>query len=276
MQILFSTGSVPYLPIRDVFLIVKEAGFDGCELVIGKEFSRTDYIDTVMECTHVLPACSIHAPYVYIDSWGNEVAALQRTVSLAKLLRTDLITFHPPSWLAREVRYWKWFRSVSDFQKELRCDGVSLAIENMPLLRLMIPPYFLNRYRKLIRFGVERNLYFTYDITHISTYGHDIIPVFLQYLKTGRLRNVHVSDYSTWSEKSHLGIGRGELPIGRLMNTMRRMGYNGKITLEILPQELPRKTEWLQKVLTFAADYLKLHLSRREEDRRPAPAGVSG
>jgi sugar phosphate isomerase/epimerase len=262
MQILFSTGSVPLLPIREVFLIGKEAGFDGCELVVGKEFNRPDYVDTVIECTQILPACSIHAPYVHIASWGDEVAALHRTVGLARVLNTELITFHPPSWLAREVGYWRWFRRISDFQQELRCDKVSLAIENMPLLRLMIPPYFLNRYRKMIRFGMERNLYFTYDITHISTYGYDIIPVFLQYLKTERLRNVHVSDYSTWSEKSHLGIGRGELPIVRLMNTMRRMGYDEKITLEMLPQELPRKTEWLQRVLTYAADYLKLHLSR--------------
>jgi sugar phosphate isomerase/epimerase len=104
--------------------------------------------------------------------------------------------------------------------------------------------------------------YFTYDITHISTYGYDIIPVFLRYLKTGRLRNVHLSDYSTWNEKSHLGIGRGELPVVRLLNTMRRMGFDEKVTLEMQPQELPRKTEWLQRVLTYAADYLKLHLTR--------------
>ncbi len=262
MQILFSTGSIPHLPISEVFLIVKEAGFDGCELVVGQDFNRPDYFNTVQQCTDILPVRSIHAPYVSIASWGNEVAALHRTIELAKALNTGLITFHPPSWLARQVRFWRWFRHISDFQRDLRCGNVCLAIENMPLLRLMIPPYFLNRYQRLIRFGMERNLYFTYDITHISTYGYDIIPVFLSYLKTGRLRNVHLSDYSTWNEKSHLGIGRGELPVVRLLNTMRRMGFDEKVTLEMQPQELPRKTEWLQRVLTYAADYLKLHLSR--------------
>ena len=262
MQILFSTGSIVHLPIGEVFLIAKEAGFDGCELVVGKDFNRPGHVHTVEKCAEILPPLSIHAPFVSMAAWGDEIAALQRTMELAKPLRTELVTFHPPSWLAREFRFWRWFRHVSDFQQELRCGNVCLAIENMPLLRLMIPPYFFNRYQRLIRFGMERNLYFTYDITHIGTYGYDIIPVFLRYLKTGRLRNVHVSDYSTWNEKSHLGIGRGELPVVRLLNTMRRMGFDEKVTLEMQPQELPRKAEWLQRVLTYAADYLKLHLSR--------------
>jgi sugar phosphate isomerase/epimerase len=262
MQILFSTGSITHLPVAEVFRIVKEAGFDGCELVVGKDFNRPDFFDMVQKCTQILPARSIHAPYVSIAAWGDAVAALYRTVELAGALNAELITFHPPSWLAREVRFWRWFRKISDFQRDLRCGNTCLAIENMPLLRLMIPPYFLNRYQRLIRFGMERNLYFTYDITHIGTYGYDIIPVFLRYLKTGRLRNVHLSDYSTWNEKSHLGIGRGELPVVRLLNTMRRMGFDEKVTLEMQPQELPRRTEYLQRVLTYAADYLKLHLNR--------------
>jgi hypothetical protein len=43
---------------------------------------------------------------------------------------------------------------------------------------------------------------------------------------------------------------------------MRRLGYNEMVTLEIAPQELPRTNEWLLKVMTYSAAYLKLHLGR--------------
>jgi sugar phosphate isomerase/epimerase len=263
IKILFSTGSLGHLPIQEVFSVAKAAGFDGCELVIGKNFNVPGYKSEIASCVDILPIHSIHAPYVHIAAWGNEHQALRRTVELSRELNAGVITFHPPSWLARELTYYRWFCKVRDFQKDLDCGDIFLSIENMPLLRLMIPPYVMNSYRKLIKFGMERNLYFTYDITHIGTYGHDIVDVFLSYFNTGRLKNIHLSDYSLWREKSHLGIGRGELPIVRLLATMSRLKYEGMVTLEIAPHELPRTDEWLLKVMRYTSSYLRLHLGRQ-------------
>jgi sugar phosphate isomerase/epimerase len=264
IKILFSTGSITHLPIEDVFTLARDAGFDGCDLVVGKSFNRPDYRERIRECSRILPVYSMHAPFVHIAAFGNEVEALGRSVELAHEYGTKVITFHPPSWLAREFRFLRWFRKVRDFQKELGCENVRLAIENMPLLRLVLPSYVLNNFQKLIKFGMERNLFFTYDVTHIGTYGYDIVDAFLLYIETGRLQNIHLSDYSLWREKSHLGIGRGELPIVRLLNTMTRMGYRSFVTLELAPQELPRTKEWLLKVLTYVCSYLELQLGQRE------------
>jgi sugar phosphate isomerase/epimerase len=262
MKILFSTGSLNRLPIREVFFLARAAGFDGCELVVSKRFNKPEYVDEIIKCLDILPVCSLHAPYVHISSWGNEKQTLKKSVELAWQLGAEVVTFHPPSWLAREFRFYRWFRKIKDFQKEFDCTAACLSIENMPLLKAVIPTYILNGYKKLIRYGLRRNLYFTYDITHIGTYGHDIVNVFLKYHDTGRLKNIHVSDYSLWREKSHLGIGRGELPIARLLNTASRLGYNEIVTLELMPQELPRTEEWLLKVMSYSAAYLKLHLNR--------------
>ncbi len=262
VKVLFSTGSLGHMPIKEVFLIAKEAGFDGCEFVVGKNFNRSGYKDEVLSCREILPVYSIHAPYVAINAWGNERRTLEKSVELARELNAQVITFHPPSWLAREFRFYRWFKKITDFQREFNCNPPSLCIENMPLIKLIIPPYILNNYKKLIRYGLKKNLYFTYDITHIGTFGHDIINVFLFYLNTGRLKNIHLSDYSLWREKGHLGIGRGELPIARMLNTMSKLGYDGMATLEVAPQELPRTRDWLLKVMNYSAAYLKLHLSR--------------
>jgi sugar phosphate isomerase/epimerase len=262
MKVLFSTGSLSHLPINEVFSLGREAGFDGCELVVGKNFNRPGYREEVAKCLEVLPVYSIHAPYVNIAAWGNEKQALMKSVELAGELDARVVTFHPPSWLAREFRFYRWFRKVVDFQKEFHCGSSFLSIENMPLIKLVLPSYILNDFKKMIQYGLRKNLYFTYDITHIGTYGHDIVNVFLTYFDTGRLKNVHLSDYSLWREKSHLGIGRGELPIVRLLNTMSRLRYDGIVTLEIAPQELPRTRAWLLKVMSYSAAYLKLHLNR--------------
>jgi sugar phosphate isomerase/epimerase len=262
MQVLLSTGSLGNRPIREVFLLAKEAGFDGCEFVVGKNFNRPDYKEEVKECLNILPIYTIHAPYVHIAKWGDEKQALSRCVGLASDFGAKVVTFHPPSWLSREFKFYKWFKKIEDFQKEFGCEGFVLSIENMPLIKLVIPPYYLNNFKKIMRFGLEKNLYFTYDITHIGTYGYDIVNTFLTYYDTGRLRNIHLSDYSLWREKSHLGIGRGELPIVRLLNTMRRLGYDEMVTLEIAPQELPKTKEWLLKVMSYSSAYLKLHLGR--------------
>lgn len=267
MRILFSTGSVTHLPIESVFELVKEAGFDGCDLVMGRLFNDPGYRSRVVDCMRVLPIYSIHAPYAHIEAFGDEVQALRRSLELAEELGSQVVTFHPPSWFARQFSFLRWFRRVRDFQAELGCKSVDLALENMPLRRLILPTYVLSDYRRLVKFGMARNLYFTYDVTHLGSCGQDIVDALLLYLGTGRLRNVHVSDYSLWREKSHLGIGRGELPIVRLLNTMSRLGYDSCVTLELAPQELPKTREWLLKVMSYVCSYLRLQLGIDESGR---------
>jgi sugar phosphate isomerase/epimerase len=260
MKILFSTGSLSHLTLREVFTIAKEAGFDGCDFVVGKKFNDPEYKETVLQCVQILPIWSMHAPYVHIAAWGDEVEQLRKSLELGKELGARVLNFHPPSWLGREFRFYRWFRRVRDFQAELASGDVRVAIENMPLLKLILPTYTLSKYESIIKFGLARNLYFTYDITHQGTYGGDIVAPFLDYMDTRRLRNVHVSDYSLWREREHLGLGRGELSIVRLLNTMRRVGYDEMVTLEIAPQEFPRTRDWLLQVMAYSSGFLRLHL----------------
>jgi sugar phosphate isomerase/epimerase len=260
MKILLSTGSLFYLPIKDIFLIARDTGFDGCDLVIDRNFNDMRYLDVVGECLDVLPVYSVHAPYMKMKAWGSTAEALVRTLEIARNLGAHAVNFHPPSWYAMEVHYFKWFRKMKDFQKDFGCNGITLAVENMPLAgkRLMLAPYVLNNYEDLIRFGMDRDLYFTFDTTHLGTFGNDLIVSFLAFLKTGRLKNVHLSDYG--DSKSHRFLGAGELPIVKLLNTMRRLGYDELVTLELSPYELPRTREWLLKMLTYQSSFMKLHL----------------
>ena len=262
MKILFSTGCLFHLPVRDVFTIAEKAGFEGCDLVIDARYNDDRYIDKARECLEILPVYSVHAPFVKMRSWGSTYDGLARTVGIAKTLGASVVNFHPPSWYSMEMKFFKWFKKVNDFQEEFGCGECSLAIENMPLLgrRLMLAPYVLNAYEDLITFGLERNLYFTCDTTHLGTFEGDVTAAFLKFFETKRLKNVHISDYANF--KSHLFLGRGVLPLARLLNTMRRLGYQGFVTLELSPHELPKTREWLIRMLSFQASFLKLHLGK--------------
>jgi hypothetical protein len=46
---------------------------------------------------------------------------------------------------------------------------------------------------------------------------------------------------------------------------MRRLQYNGLVTLEVSPHELPKSTVWLTKMMRYQLSLLKLHLGRGED-----------
>ena len=259
MKILFSTGCLFHLPIENIFFYAKEAGFDGCDLLIDTKFDSDGYLERVQHCLDILPVYSIHAPFMKMRTWGTKADILARTIDIARTVGAKVVNFHPPSWFAMEVQFFKWFREIKDFQKELGCDDVFLAIENMPRsgTRLMLTSYILNDLKDLVDFGVERNLYFTFDTTHFGTFGDDIIAGFLRVFKTGRLKNIHLSDHG--SHRSHLFLGKGDLPIVKFLNTVRRLGYDEMITLELDAREFPKTKEWLTKVMKYQFDLIKLH-----------------
>ncbi len=264
MKILFSTGCLFYLPVKDIFELAGEAGFDGCELVVNANFNQPNYVDRVKECLEILPVKSVHAPFIKMASWGNKINSLMLTVDVARQLHADIVNFHPPSWFHMEMQFYKWFSSVYDFQKELGCEDIPLTIENMPLSgkKLMLAPYVLNDYNDLVEFGVKKNLYFTFDTTHFATFENDVIAAFLTVFRTGRLKNVHLSDYQ--NSRSHLFLGSGELPIVKLLSTMMRLGYEGMITLEVSPNELPRTRQWLLKVMKYQLAFLRMNLGMEQ------------
>ncbi len=264
MKILFSSGTLYQWPLKEVFCLAKEAGFDGCDLVVNRSLDEPHFKDAINEALAILPAYSLHAPFTRLAAWGAHVQALARSVQTAKELGIRLVNFHPPSWFHHEMTFYRWFRKIDDFQKELDCGEVLLAIENMPLIgkRLKLAPYMLNDYKDLLEFGIKRNLYFTFDTTHIATFDLDPVVSFLSFYKTERLKNVHLSD--SMAAQSHLFPGTGALPVVRLLNTMRRVGYDDMVTLEVAPRELPITKEWLVKIMRYAASFMRMHLGEEE------------
>lgn len=256
-KVLFSTGSLSRLPLKEVFVLAKETGFDGCDLVIQKHLDHGAYRETLKECAAILPVYALHVPFENLKVWGKPVEALLKSVALAKEFDIPVVNFHPPSWFYLEIAFLRWFRKVKDFQKELGCEKVCVALENMPLTEGEIKrrPYLLNNFSDMIRFGVERNLYFTFDTTHVATFEHEVLDAFLAYQTTGRLVHIHMSDHAP--ERSHLIPGAGDLPLVGLLRALHASGYDRAVSLEVAPDELPSAQGHLEAVLREASSFLR-------------------
>ncbi len=260
MRIILSTGTLYTNPLEETFLIAKEAGFDGLELVLNKKICERSIISSLPRLLQILPVYSLHAPFMRYKGWRGRVGSLLKTIECAMTFSIPLVNFHPPSWINLELGFWYWLRGVKDFQEELGRDNVIVTIENMPLVggELRLNGYSWGDTESLIAFITERNLYLTFDCTHMGTHEVDFfIDEFFTFFATGRIKNIHLSDYG--HGKEHLLPGRGELPLTRFLLQLGRLNYKGLLTLESMPSEFS-KEEDIVSTLRDIVEYLRAEI----------------
>jgi sugar phosphate isomerase/epimerase len=256
MRISISTGTLFTYPLRKAFQMAAEAGFDGLELIINQDFQRVNSRKLLAELAEIMPILSIHAPFMPLDGWGNPIDSLMRSVELAAEVGVPLVNFHPPSWLGFELKFLRWLYRIHDFQKEVAGGKVLLTLENMPWVgRFKTNQYILSQTENMIEFINERNLFQTFDCTHMGSGKANFINDFYLFYATGRIRNIHFSDYGHGRE--HLLPGHGILPLTRFLNHLSNTGYNEILTLELSPHEFPRDERVIVESLKEILGYLR-------------------
>ena len=269
MQISVSTGTLYTFPLRTAFTMAAAAGFDGVELIINQDFQKVNCRQVIREMSKILPILSIHAPFMPLDGWGTPMDSLNRCVELAADADVPLVNFHPPSWMGFEIGFLRWFYKIFDFQKEVGQGRVTVTLENMPWEgKFKINQYILSQTDKMIHFLTERNLLLTFDCTHMGSGKMNFINDFYMFYNTGRIRNVHFSDYGHGRE--HLIPGRGVLPLTRFLNHLRNTEYNETVTLELSPHEFPCDEQIIVDSLREILQYLRRETEKaRDEAEKP-------
>jgi sugar phosphate isomerase/epimerase len=261
MKLLLSTGSLYTLPMTKACEIARDTGFDGVEAIIGTEFQQGNPVATIRELQEIIPIYSLHAPFFDIDGWGEKHEQLRLTVRLALETGIPLVNFHPPSWLAVELRFWRWFQAVKDYQLEIGQGQVLITVENMPCSgAFKINPYLLSQTGRLIEFLRRHNLYLTFDTTHMGSGKTNFLWDFHQCYDSGRMRNIHFSDYG--NDREHLLPGHGVLPLTRFLNHLRETEYNETLTLELSPYEFPRDEAGIRRGMAEVFTYLQKETGR--------------
>ena len=255
MLISLSTGCLFTLPLQKVFELAAESGFDGVELIINQSFMGVNPVKLVSSLQEITTIHSIHAPFMMLDGWGGPIGSLKHSVEIAAKCGIPLVNFHPPSWMGLEIAFWRWLYKVRDFQKEIGMDGkVIVTLENMPWVGdYKINPNILSKPQRMIEFLHEHNLFMTFDCTHMGSRDASFITEFFQFYESGRIRNIHFSDYGNGRE--HLLPGHGILPLTRFLNHLRSTDYQSTVTLELDPKEFPKGEhnilESLKEILAF-------------------------
>lgn len=255
MKLVLSAGSLYTLPMAKVFEIARDTGFDGMEVIINHDFQYQDNAALIRELQKILPVCSLHAPFFEIDGWGNKIDQLLRTAALAIDTGIPLINFHPPAWMGLELKFWRWFSGIRDFQAEVGRGQVLITIENMPCSgAFKVNPYLLGQTGKMIRFMQERNLYLTFDTAHMGSSKANFLHDFHLFYDSGAMRNIHFSDYGYGRE--HLLPGHGVLPLTRFLNHLRETSYDSTLTLELSPHEFPEHEDGIREGMAEIFAYL--------------------
>jgi sugar phosphate isomerase/epimerase len=264
MKLILSAGSLYTLPAPQVFEMARDVGFDGMEIIVNHDFAGSRSLDHIRSLQEIFPIFSIHAPFFEIDGWGNKIDQLKRSADLALQAGVPLINFHPPCWLMFEFKFWRWMKKINDFQEEIGRNEVSITIENMPCLpKGKLNPYLLSKVDSMIKFLNDHNLHLTFDTAHCGSMHTDFLSDFHKFYDSGRMRNIHFSDYGNGEE--HLMPGHGILPLTRFLNHLRETEYDHALVLELSPFEFPEELELITATLAEVFNYLC------QETRHPTP-----
>lgn len=265
MQISLSTGSLFTLPLPRILELAAAAGFDGVELIISQDFQKINPVRLIRSLQQITVIHSIHAPFMPLDGWGGPADSLRRSVALAAECGIPLVNFHPPSWMSFEIAYWRWLYSVIDFQRDVGLDGqVTVTLENMPWVgRMKINPHILSNTQRMIEFIRDHNLFMTFDCTHMGSGKANFINDFYQFYESGRIRNIHFSDYGQGRE--HLLPGHGMLPLTRFLNHLRNTDYQSTVTLELDPSEFPKAEHIILESLKEILMYLRAETGKHND-----------
>lgn len=255
MKLILSAGSLYTHPLPLAFEIARDIGFDGVEVIINQDFDDSRSRELLAEVCKIHRIASLHAPFFAINGWGNKIQQLEKTIELAIANDIPLVNFHPPVWLTLERKFWRWLNRIEDFQQQVGREKVTVTIENMPANGpLGCNPHFLHNTAAMIDFMRKRNLFLTFDTAHMGTCRTNFLTDFHFFYDSGRIRNVHFSDYANGRE--HLLPGHGKLPLTRFLNHLRETGYDGTITLELTPHELPKAEDLIRESLAQVHHYL--------------------
>jgi sugar phosphate isomerase/epimerase len=267
LRICLSTASLYLYPLRLIFTLAKDTGFEGLELVLGPEvmFRGADYVRRLAQ-QYALPIASLHPPMIPIPGWREHHKLLPQMAPLARDLACKLIVIHAPKALSLvEGTGREYSVAVQACTKELREGSPRLCVENQAVFRPGDREYVLSTPASLYRFAEDHDLALTLDTAHAASFPYDLLQAYETL--AGRLANVHLSDFRPelsippWFNlqsyfKHHQMPGDGDLPLIPLLERLKADSYQGLVTLEVSPVALeawhPRRArENLRRCLEY-------------------------
>lgn len=161
------------------------------------------------------------------------IAEIERDLAIFAQLAVKKVNVHP--FVNVPLHEHRWIRetNIAAFRRILaRAQelGMKLMLEN-------IPPLF-NTPRDLSAVFAEiPDLGFHLDVGHANLESEHNLTVELASLFASRLEHVHFSDNNGGSLDLHLPLGVGKIDWKWIVHILKRVGYDGTITLEVFAED---------------------------------------
>lgn len=218
---------------KDIFANLKKHNIEGIEILLP-DFVTIHDVSEVKKVTeaHGIKVYSVHQSLRFFTR--TKMSEIRDLMEAAKILSAQVVVLHMNS-AGLQIFDDSYIDEIHRLQKQY---GIKIGFENRE-------KYFgsvLNGYgwheKKFADFIRKKDLFITYDVCHMGQTGGDIIRFFED--NKDRIINIHLSDYKKHFLNSslrpirfkHLPLGRGELPIAKLINVLKREKYDGLVTLE--------------------------------------------
>lgn len=232
-------------PMRDVVEEIHTyamAGFDFIDLALEPEaaFSATLPLERIKEALdhtgmgivgHTAYYLPIASPFPEIRECA--LAEIERDFRIFKALGANKVNVHPYTWVPLHDTRWIREANIASLRRlyqHAETLGLKLMLENMA-------PNF-NTPRDLSTvFAAVPGLGFHLDVGHANLETEHNMTVELASLFANRLEHVHFSDNNGGNLDLHLPLGAGKIDWKWIVHILKRVGYDGTITLEVFTDD---------------------------------------
>jgi sugar phosphate isomerase/epimerase len=241
-----STASLYFYPLREIFAIARDTGFEGLELVLSPEvrLRGVGYVRRLSQ-EYALPILTLHPSMIPLPGRREHHRLLSQMTTLALELGCQFMIIHAPKALTMDDGVGREYaEAVKACVQQLSGGSPTLCIENQAVFRPEDRRYALCAPANLERFADEYGLTVTLDTAHAASFPYDLLEAYEAL--HGRMVNVHLSDFRSslsippWFNmhsyfKHHQLPGDGDLPLVQFLERLRADRYEGPVTIEVSP-----------------------------------------
>ena len=247
-MLLLSSASLSGYGLHKIFLLAKEAEYDGIDLSIDfdqYDTCDTSYIDSLVQ-TSGINVLSISAPERRVTK-----KQVDEVLSIASNLGVPLVNLHPPHRLDKEKDWFGEYLRVL----ESKYPNITIAVTNAPpkTWLFIISEYGDARPETIKKITSHTAL----SIANVEPEsGIDLMKTFT--LLGNTIAHVYLSDKT--EERNYIFPGEGDMPLESLLIRMREAGYVGPFSLLVDPREIsagsdPLLVERLREARKFLLKY---------------------
>lgn len=264
-QIALSSGSLYTYGLNRFFEIAKKSGYSQIEICPDSRFDTQDpvYIKKLAKQNKV-KIIGLHYMMEFFGVWGDHKNRIEKSINLAKKLKVKYLVIH--SWEYFDPKYDSWIlKNQKKIIKEAK--PVEVVFENSTKSYDMEKP----DKPRTNRFEAKEMKKFDsvlMDTSHVGTAKSDLIDFFDTL--ADKIKYIHFSDNNPKLHKDrpssledrHLAPGKGKLPLRKFLRHLKKSGYKGIISIELIPDSIEAEKgekvaiKNLQKARGFVEKYL--------------------